>query len=305
MKALYYLSLRTTKLFLRDKGRFIGALVSPMVLLVLYASFLGDVYRRSFANAFPPEAAALIPEKLLDGMVSSQLISSLLAVCCITVPFSVNTLLVTDRADGMIKDLTVSPVKRPVLALGYYISTALTSMLVCLITLGAGLLYIRGEGWYMSAGDMAKTVLDVFLLVMLGTALSSAIYFFLSAEGQMVAMSMFMYAGYGFLCGAYMPIASFGEGLQKALSFLPGTYGTSLLRSHLMGGCFEELSSLGFPDNGVDELRAAFDCRIEFFGSTVGVGGKYIIIAVTIAVLMTAYAIMNVIKGRRAESAGR
>ena len=35
-------------------------------------------------------------------------------------------------------------------------------------------------------------------------------------------------AGYGFICGAYMPISQFSEGQQKVLSFLPGTYGTSM-----------------------------------------------------------------------------
>ena len=29
-----------------------------------------------------------------------------------------------------------------------------------------------------------------------------------------------------------MPISAFGEGLQKIISFLPGTYGTSLIRNH-------------------------------------------------------------------------
>ena len=46
------------------------------------------------------------------------------------------------------------------------------------------------------------------------------------------AVSAMVSSIYGFLCGAYMPISSFGVGLQKFLSFLPGTYATSLIRNH-------------------------------------------------------------------------
>lgn len=54
-------------------------------------------------------------------------------------------------------------------------------------------------------------------------------------------------SAYGFICGAYMPISQFSVGLQKAISFLPGTYGTSLIRNHAMRGAFAELTELGFP----------------------------------------------------------
>ena len=82
---------------------------------------------------------------------------------------------------------------------------------------------------------------------MFGTALSSCINFFLSTDGQASAVGTIVSAGYGFICGAYMPISSFGTGLQKALSFLPGTYGTSLLRNHTLRGTFAEMQRHGLP----------------------------------------------------------
>ena len=44
--------------------------------------------------------------------------------------------------------------------------------------------------------------------------------------------------GYGFIYGAYMPISNFGSGLQKALSYLPSTYATSLIKNHMLHGVF-------------------------------------------------------------------
>ena len=86
-------------------------------------------------------------------------------------------------------------------------------------------------------------LLDVFLLAMFGMALSSIVNSFLSTEGQISAVGTIISAGYGFLCGAYMPISQFGEGLQRVLGFFPGTYGTSLLRNHALGGVLAEMES--------------------------------------------------------------
>ena len=57
----------------------------------------------------------------------------------------------------------------------------------------------------------------------------SIISYPLTTQGQMSAVGTIVSAGYGFICGAYMPISDFGSGLQKVLSYLPGTYGTLLI----------------------------------------------------------------------------
>ena len=60
----------------------------------------------------------------------------------------------------------------------------------------------------MTFSDVLCLVLDVVLLVLFGTALSSVINFFLTTQGQISAVGAMISAGYGFICGAYMPIAS-------------------------------------------------------------------------------------------------
>lgn len=142
-------------------------------------------------------------------------------------------------------------------------------------------------------------VLDVFLLTMFGTALSSCINFFLSTDGQASAVGTIVSAGYGFICGAYMPISNFGTGLQKVLSFLPGTYGTSLLRNHAMRGVFAEMADSGFPPEAVDAIKQSVDCSVDFFGKSVGIGGMYIILCASVALLIGIYILINVIAGKK------
>ena len=142
-------------------------------------------------------------------------------------------------------------------------------------------------------------ILDSFLLVMMGTAFSSVINFFLSTQGQISAVGTIISSVYGFICGAYMPISSFAVGLQKVLLFLPGTYGTSLIRNHSLGGVFREMESQGIPSAVVDSFKASLDCSPKFFDWSVSIGMMYVILGVTIAVLLGTYILINILKKRR------
>ena len=227
MKTVIFLIKRNTKLFFKDKGMFFTALITPAILLVLYGTFLGNVYRDSFTASLPEGLP--ISENLIESLVGSQLISSILAVSCVTVAFCSNFLMVQDKTNGCIKDLQISPVKSSALSISYYIAALLSTFLICFAAAGICLAYLAAVGWYLSAADVLLLFLDIALLVLFGTALSSIINFFLSTQGQISAVGSIVSAGYGFICGAYMPFSSFGSGLQKAVLFLPGTYGTSLV----------------------------------------------------------------------------
>ena len=297
MKELRSLIKRDTKLFFKDKGMFFTSLITPVILLVLYATFLANVYKDSFTGAIP--AAFPVDDGLIDGCVGGQLFSSLLAVSCITVAFCSNMLMVQDKVNGTRNDLTITPVKSWALAMGYYLSTLITTLIICYVAMGVCFIYIKIIGWYMTASDVLMIMLDIFLLSLFGTALSSIINLFLSTQGQISAVGTVVSAGYGFFCGAYMPISQFSEGLQKVLSFLPGTYGTSLLRNHALRGVFEEMRDVGFPDEVVEAIKDSIDCNLYFFGDKVEIGVMYVILAVTVVALIGIYVLINGLKKGR------
>lgn len=294
MTGLGNLVRRNTKLFFKDHGMLISSLITPIIMLVLYATFLANVYHDSFVSSI--DGAIKVSEKLIDATVGGELFSSLLAVSCVTVSFCCNMIMVRDKVTGARRDLTVTPVKRSTMALSYYISTLFSTIVVSLIAMGACLLYLANTGWYLSVTDILLIVLDVFLLTMFGTALSSIINSFLTTEGQIAAVSTTVSAGYGFICGAYMPISQFGSGLQKVLSFLPGTYGTSLIRNHAMRGVFAEMRRTGFPAEVVEAIRDSIDCNLYFFGTKVTNGMMLLVMCVTVAVLVALYVLIHLLK---------
>ena len=291
MKTLLALIRRNVKLFFRDKGTFFTAMITPLILLVLFVSFLGDVYRDSLLLAIP--AGMAVSESVTEGFVGGWLFSSLLATCCVTVAFCSNMIMVEDRSRGARRDLEMTPVRSSVLALSYYLSTALTTTIICFISLGIGFLYLSVVGWYLSVTDVILCCLDVLLLVIFGTALSSVIVFFLSTQGQIAAVGSIVSSCYGFVCGAYMPISQFSEGIQTVISCLPGTYGTGLLRRHLMGGALRQMETEGLPSDVTREMADAFDNQLYFFDHAVGEGEMYAVLGVTVAVLIVIYVLFS------------
>ena len=296
MTGLCALIKRNCKLFFKDKGMFFTSLITPVILLVLYITFLGDVYRDMYSSALPEGFPA--DETLIGGMVGGQLASSLLAVCCVTVAFCSNLLMVNDKITGARHDLTMAPVRRSTLALGYFAASAATTLLICFTALAVCLVYLHFVGWYLAAGDVLLLILDVFLLVLFGTALSSVVNFPLSTSGQGSAVGTIVSAGYGFLCGAYMPISNFGEGLQRTLSFLPGTYGTSLLRNHALQGVYKEMAAQNYPAEVIEAIKDSVDCNLYFFGNKVELSTMFLVLCGAIALLAGTYILMNALRKR-------
>ena len=298
MSGLGALVRRNTKLYFKDKGMFFTSLITPLILLVLYSTFLGNVYEDSFRSALEA-AGASVSDKLIWGCVGGQLVSSLLAVSCVTVAFCSNLLMVQDKATGSRQDLTIAPIKGSTLSLSYYLSTLCSTLLISLGATVVCLGYLYLVGWFLTAADVAALLLDVLLLVMFGTALSSCVIFPLSTNGQASAVGTIISAGYGFICGAYMPISSFGEGLQRVISFLPGSYGTSLLRNHTLRGVFQEMESQGFPTVVVDAIRDSVDCNLYFFDKKMELSGMYLVLVASILIFVGLYIVMAVLSGKK------
>ena len=232
------------------------------------------------------------------SFVEREAAAALLAVSCVTVTFCVNLTMVQDRASGARKDFDVSPVSKTKIYIGYFLSTVLNSLMVNGTALALCLLYILKMGWYMSASDVIFVILDMILLVLFGSTLSSIVSYPLKTQGQLSAVGTIVSAGYGFVCGAYMPISNFSSGLQKALSYLPGTYGTSLVKNHMLNGVYKEMADTGLPSEAVTVIRNTLDCNPVFRGHVVGVSQMYLIMAGSIVVFGAAYLLIIMIRER-------
>ena len=294
---LLHLIKRHTKVYFKDKGMFFSSLITPLILLFLFVTFLRNVYIDSIKMQLP--AGIELSSAVLNGFAGSWLISSLLATCCITIAFCANMIMVQDKVSGSYKDLTITPVKKSTLNLSYYLSTALVTAIICYVTFGIGLIYLSFTGFYMSFVDILLTIGDIALLVLFGSALSSIVCMFLTSQGAISAVATLVSSMYGFICGAYMPLSQFSYGLRNALMFLPGTYGTGLVRNHMMNGVIKELQTQGLSYSFVSDLSKSFDVTLTFFGHNVSTWIMYLILGISIAVLILTFILLTHIKRKK------
>lgn len=288
---------RNVKLFFKDKAMFFTSLITPLILLVLYGTFLWNVYEDSFLSGVR-QGGITVDMKLVKGCIGGELLSSLLAVSCITVAFCANMLMVQDKVNGADKDFKMTGIKSGMLAMSYYTATLISTLIISFAALGAGLVFIACKGWYLSAADVLLIILDTIILTSFGTALSSLVGVFLTSQGQISAVGTIVSSAYGFICGAYMPISQFPAWLQKVILFLPGTYGTSLFRNHCMGGAFREMSKT-FPATYIENSKKSVDCILYFFDHKVSIGAMYAVLVGAVIAVIAAYCIVVKVKSKQ------
>lgn len=286
MKKIINLTIRNIKVYFSDKGMFFTSLITPAILLILYSTFLANVYKDAFISAIPD--GIQISNKLLNGLVSGQLVGSLLSVSCITVAFCSNMLMVQDKVNGNLKDLIITPTDKKTLAISYFLASFISTLIVNLFALVLCLIYIAINGWFMNINDILLIVLNVISLTLFGCILSSLINSFLSTQGQISAVGSIVSSMYGFIAGAYMPMSQFGTGLRNALLFLPTTYATALMKNSVMESTFRELGKI-IPNDVINSLKESIDIRLIFNNNVISISTMYLIVIITIIVLFILY----------------
>lgn len=286
MRRMWELVLRNTKMYFKDMGMFLTSLITPAILLILFMTFLGSIYKNSFVSAIPNGLE--VSDKLINGLVAGQLSSAMLATSCVTVAFCSNLLMVQDRANGTRKDLIVSPIKKTTLGLSYFLASILSTLIVNLTATMICFIYIGCMGWFLNVGEALLAILDVILLTLFGVSLASCINYFLNTQGQAGAVGTIVSSCYGFVCGAYMPISSYGKGLQNFMAFLPGTYGTGLIRNHMMNSALDSLSEQ-LPSEAIKAMKDSVDVNLYFFDNSVEVWQMYLILLSFIVLFIALY----------------
>ncbi len=296
-KKLVTLVARNTKCYFKDKFLFFVSMITPLILLVLFATFLRNVYIDSFKSAFPEGFTA--QDRVLEGITGAWLMSSILSVSSVTVAFCSNVVMINDKIEGNLNDFRVSPVKGVTTSIAYFISNFFVTLIVMLCLMLIGHIYLAAVGWYIPVGDVFMILVDIICSVLFGTLLAGVVESFISSQGGLSAVSTLVSSMYGFICGAYMPFSQFSEGLRNVLCCLPGTYGVGIMRNHYMGGYLSALADEGVSQEALSAIKENFDISIKVFGTEIPLGAMYGILLGACAFLIAAYVAIVIIKNKK------
>lgn len=297
IRKLFFLTQRNLKIYFKDKMTFFVSLITPMILLILFITFLKKTYEDSILQSL---GNFQLDKRILDGFTGGWLFASILSTSCITVAFC-SGIMTIDKNNNADIDFMVSPVRPALVKLGYVLANFLSTLIVCLVLLLVGLVYLAVVGFYLDFVDCLLILGNIFLTSLFGTLVANILWSFTSSQGVVSGVCTLLSALYGFLCGAYMPIDSMGEGFQKFTAFLPGTYSTVLFRRGFLESVLDKMGE-SLPTPLVEGIAKGFDVRFAFFGDEVSTGTMFLVgflsVVVSLAVLLLVSALKKT-KGTR------
>jgi multidrug/hemolysin transport system permease protein len=220
---------RNLRLFFRDRAAVFFSLLSALILIGLYALFLGnqqvDALQQQLPHATSGEVRAFVVSWVFAGVA---MISSL------TTGLSSLSLLVEDSASGRFRDFLVSPVRRVELILGYLLSSFVIAVLITSITVVVGELYLGVTGGaIMTLPQMAACFGYVCLSAAAFTALSGFAVSFVPSPSAFTAVATIVGTLMGFLAGAYIPPGVLPAGVVNVVQALPFAQSALLIRQPL------------------------------------------------------------------------
>ncbi len=300
-KKIISLISRNTKCYFKNKFTFFTSLITPLILFVLFATFLKNIYIESF-ESIATEFEITIGKRALNGVTGAWLMSSILSVSSVTVAFCSNIIMVEDKMNASINDINVSPIKRTTVAVSYFISNFFVTFIVIVTIMLIGHIYLACVGWYIPVSDFFMILVDCICGILFGTLLAGIVESFISSQGGISAVSTLVSSMYGFICGAYMPFSQFSEGLRNFLGLLPGTYGVGIMRNHYMNGYIDEIvkgaTDPTVADNLSKGLKDGFDANLYVFGNRIPLGAMYGILLGSCAVLLAVYIVIIILRNK-------
>ena len=261
-----------------------------MIVLALYLLFLKDTFVNAMDSAMNqfPSLSSLIDKNDKDMFANLILLTGILGSAMITVPYNCLITLVKDRENKVDYDILATPLKRGQIIFSYFISAALSSVILTSIILAIGLGVIGMQGdIYLGIGEILKA----FGVVALGSISATSIFmivvlFFksVSASGAFFGM---LSAASGFIIGAYIPISQFSEAVQTVCNIFPASQITIVLRNVLINGLLEHMNTtLDGVDQGmfVTSIKELFSFKARLFDGYFDMSQMLVYIVVSIVI---------------------
>jgi multidrug/hemolysin transport system permease protein len=249
---------RNILLFFRDKANVFFSLLAVIIIIALYALFLGGVMVDGFAEI--PGLSESAKDKL-EVIASGIILSGMIAVTAVTASGGALGVAVADKR-GAGKDFTTSPLRRGKSVISYIIGSAVCSgimtFIALIMTLGY-LLIIGGE--IPSPERFGMIAITLLLSVLCGNAFVYFLTTFIDTQSAFTAFSTVLGTLIGFLMGIYIPIGQLPEGVGWVIKCFPMSHAASMFKIAIIG---DELRS-AFPDENIlNEIYKTFGVTFTY-----------------------------------------
>lgn len=273
MRTVRLLIGRNLRIFFRDRAAVFFSLLSALLLIGLYALFLGNLQVENLTEQLPQASTESI-----RWFVTTWVFAGITMITTLTTALASLGVFVDDRASGRFSDFVVSPIRRWQLILGYLVSSFIVSMVMTLFILLVGQLYLVTQGNDLMTGvQLAQVIGYIALSSAAFAALASFAATFLKSSSAFSALSTVVGTIIGFLAGAYIPVGILPTGVVNIMNSLPFGHSAMLIRRPYTSGALESLT--GGNTQAVTVVQ-------EFYGITAHVGDVEITAGIAAVVLI-------------------
>lgn len=292
MRGFLGLTKRNLLLFFKDKQSVIFSLLTSIIVLALYLLFLKGTFVDAMNGVINdnPGLGNLVDADDINMFANMILLCGILGSAMITVPFNCLNAVVKDRENKVDYDILATPISRGQIILSYFVSAAVSSIILNSIILIIGLLAAGAQGkLFMSATDILASFGIVALGSVSATALFMIVVLFFKSSGACGAFFGILSAASGFVIGAYIPISQFSSGVQTVCNIFPASQVTILLRNFLLGGILDHMNDgIGGLDKGmfVDSMKDIFTFEAGIFDHKLDISQMLIYVSVAIAIFI-------------------
>ena len=278
---------RNLKLFFRDKSAVFFSLLAVLIIIGLYALFLGDVWTDSLSDLSNAR-------QLMD----SWIMAGLLAVTSITTTMGAFGVMVDDRSKKIDKDFASSPIKKRRLAGGYLLSAYMIGVIMSFLAFLLVQLYIViSGGEWLDFISLLQSMGLIFFTCFVNTSLVFFVVSFFKSQNAFATASTVIGTLIGFVTGIYLPVGTLPEAVQLVVKIFPVSHAATLFRQVLMKNQMEKAFEHA-PSAYLEEFQDTMGVTFRFGDYTVTPVVSILILLFT-AVLFYALATFNLSRKRR------
>lgn len=255
---------RNVRLYLRDRVGLFFSMLSPLIVLLLYAFFLS----RSLVDSLPPLPGA-------KALMDIWMVAGLMSVTSVTSTFGALSQLVDDRRRRILPDFAASPLSRLRLAAGYAGGAVCAGLLMTALCAAFAQAYLYlSDGLILGLGAWLFALSACALSVVCSALAALCCALFLRTSSSYGALQTILGTLIGFLMGMYMPMGALPAGVQAFIRFFPLSHGAVLLRRILLTPRLD-----GWPQVAKDLFNLELGCLYRYGGYTMPAYGHALVLA--------------------------
>ena len=224
MNVMWNLSVRNIKVYVRDRMSVFFSFLSVLIIIALYALFLGKIQVDSITDRVGDVAG-------VRYLVDSWIMSGLLGINAVTVALGVLGTMVQDVEKKQFTDFIVAPVNRTAVVVSYLVSAVVISLAFSIVALLISEVYIvLGGGQWLTLPNLLEALGILILSSLTAASILYLVVSFQKTSSAFATLSTLLGTMIGFLTGVYVPLGILPAFVQKFVLLVPFSHSAALLR---------------------------------------------------------------------------